>query len=64
MELEMTDYPAGYFTSAAYAASNRGYELRAGAAGARRVQAHPWNWYVWQMSDGWWHISLMTNREV
>jgi hypothetical protein len=60
----MTTYPEGYFTSEAYRASSRGYETQAGAIAAQRLQAHPWNWYVWQMNNGRWHVSLMTNREV
>lgn len=60
----MVKYPAGYFTSTAYKASNRGYETEAGARKAQTLQLHPGNWYVWQMNDGRWHISLMTNREA
>ncbi len=60
----MTHYPQGYFNSAAFLASDRGYETREGAEAAQKIQAHPWNWYVWQMNDGRWHISLMTNRKI
>jgi hypothetical protein len=59
----MKHYPPGYFTSAAFRASDRGYETKNGAEEARKIQTHPGNWYVWQMNDGRWHISLMTNRE-
>jgi len=60
----MTYYPEGYFKSDAFKASERGYETEEGAREARKLQAHPGNWYVWQMNDGRWHISLMTNRDI
>jgi hypothetical protein len=58
----MTDYPAGYFTSVAFKAANYGYHAEESAREARQLQAHPGDWYVWQMSDGRWWISLLTNR--
>jgi hypothetical protein len=61
--MNMTTYPTGYFSSPAFKASNRGYETQTEAEAAQKQQFHPWNWYVWQMNDGWWHISLLTNRE-
>lgn len=37
---------------------------RAQAEAERLLKPHPHNWYVWQMNDGCWHCSLMTNREA
>lgn len=34
------------------------------AEAARLQKPHPHNWYVWQMNDGYWHVSLLTNREA
>lgn len=54
----MKQYPA------THKAASRGYETQGGVVEAQKLQPHPGNWYVWQMNDGRWHISLMTNREV
>ncbi len=27
----------------------------------RDTQDNPWHWYVFQMSDGYWHIALSTS---
>ena len=54
--------PSDYYTSSAWEAAHQGYNTKAGAAAAQQLQPHPYNWYVWQMHDGRWHLSLMTSR--
>jgi len=62
---EMTETtPQEYFKTTAYDYARASYATRDGAERAQRVQPHPHNWYVCEMSDGSWHISLMTNREA
>jgi hypothetical protein len=59
--MHAAEYQRGY---AAARAQYCGSETKLEAEHCRNLQRKPWNWYVWQMNDDRWHISLLTNREA